>query len=337
MSKQPFVSIVIPCRNEEEYIAACLDSVLAQDYPADSFEILLADGMSNDKTRLLMKEYSCHYANVYWFENSGKIQASALNILILRSKGEIIIRLDAHSSFPRDYISNCVKYLNEYKVDNIGGLWETRAGADTLMAKAIALALAVPFGVGGSRFRLGIDKPAFVETVPFGCYRREVFDRIGLFNENLVRNEDNEFNARLLESGGKILLHPAIKCCYFARPGIISIARQQFQNGFWCTYGVKFSKHPFFWRHLVPMFFVSSLFVSFILGIWLKLFGLIGWGILGLYLFGAVLSSVLVSVKHGFFYFPFLLIVFPILHFPYGIGSICGLGRLGFGWLARKR
>lgn len=327
----PFVSIIIPCRNEEKYLAKCLDSVLTQDYPAERFELLLADGMSEDKTRRIMEDYAHQYPNVRWFENPGKGKTFALNILIGHSIGEIIIRLDAHSRFPSDYVTNCVKYLNEYKVDNVGGFLKTLPGADTDVAKAIAFALASFFGVGGSQFRLGVSKPTMVETVPFGCYRRDVFDRIGLFNENLVRNQDNELNARIVKAGGKILLHPAISCCYFARPGIISIARQHFQNGYWCTYGAMFSEKPFFLRHLVPMAFVMCLILSFILGTWFNLFWWLGIGVLGVYSFANLFASASIAVKYGIRYFPYLLFVFPSLHFPYGIGSIWGAVSLLFG------
>lgn len=335
---QPFVSVVIPCYNEEKYLQGCLDSILDQNYPTDRFEILLADGMSKDRTRLIMREYAGRYSQLQWFENSKMILPVGLNVLIRKAKGEVVIRLDAHSSFPNDYISQCVKYLSEYNVDCVGGLWETRAGADTVIAKAIVLALTSLFGVGGSKFRLGINKPMLVETVPFACYRRDVFDRIGFFNEDMVRNEDVEFNTRLKKSGGKILLHPAISSVYFARPDILSATKQKFQDGFWCIYGIRFANEggAFFLRHLVPMVFILCLLVSLILGIWLKLFWWLGLGILGLYILGVILVSVLVSTKHGFLYFPFLMVIFSALHFSYGIGSICGIGRIVFGGVRKK-
>lgn len=320
-----FVSILIPCRNEEKYLARCLDSVLAQDYPADRFELLLADGMSEDRTREVMQEYSQRYKNVRWFENLGKSQAKALNIMLQQARGEVIIRLDAHSSFPKDYISNCVKYLSEFKADNVGGLWETCAGADTPLAKCIAWALTSPFGVGGARFRLGVNEPVIAETVPFGCYRKDVFDWIGLFNENMVRNEDNEFNSRLTRAGGKILLHPAIKCRYFARASYVSMVRQKFQDGFWCVYGIKFvGNRAFFPRHLVPMALVVSLLISFIAGLWLSLFLWLGVVIAVVYFSAAIFASFVSASKHGMGYWPYFMIIFPSFHFAYGAGSLSG-------------
>ena len=338
MIHRPFVSIIIPCRNEEKYLVNCLDSVLAQDYLFNCFELLLADGMSEDKTRLIMEDYTRRYPNVHWFENPKKILPTGLNILISKAKGEIIIRLDAHSHFPSNYISKCVKYLNEYNVDSVGGFLETRVGADTVVAKAIVVALTSLFGVGGSRFRLGIRKPVLVESVPFACYRRDVFDRVGLFNEKMMRNEDVEFNTRLKKAGGKILLHPEINSVYFARPDILSAIRQKFQDGFWCVYGMKFAKvRAFFPRHLIPMIFVACLTFSFILGIWLKPFLWLGLGVLGFYSLANIFTSVFVSVKYGFIYFPFLMVIFSSLHFSYGIGSLCGILRLISEGLIRKR
>lgn len=330
MNRKLFVSVIVPCRNEEVYLRRCMDSILAQDYPSASFELLLADGMSGDGTRLIMEEYAMRYNNIFWFENPKRILPAGLNILIHKAKGDIIIRLDAHSYFPCDYISKCVKYLDEYNVDSIGGIWETRPGADTMVAKAIAIALTNLFGVGGSRFRLGIEKPTLVESVPFACYRRRVFDRIGFFNEKMVRNEDVEFNTRLRKTGGKILLHPEISSVYFARPNMASAARQKFQDGFWCVYGIKFAsgRGAFFPRHLIPMLFVTCLILSFIFGIWLKLFFLLSIGIIGLYVTMDILASLAAAIKYSFPYFLLFLIIFPLFHFSYGVGSLCGLMRL---------
>lgn len=322
---RPFVTIMIPCRNEEKYIGICLDSIIAQDYPSERMEILVADGMSTDNTRKVLEAYTARDARVRWFENLGKSQTCALNLLIGKSAGEIIVRMDAHSSVPENYVSNCVKYLIEYGVDNVGGVWKTLPGADTATAQAIALALTSLFGVGGSRFRLGVKNPTMVETVPFGCYRREIFSRIGLFNEKLVRNEDNEFNTRLIKAGGKILLHPNIKSSYRARPDLWSVARQHFLNGFWCTYGLRFSERPFFLRHLVPMGFVCFLVFSLTFGIWMRVFLCAGLAVAGFYICCVIGASSMLAFRHRVGYFLYFLVIFPLLHFSYGVGSLCGV------------
>jgi GT2 family glycosyltransferase len=291
-------------------------------------EVLIAEGMSSDRTRVILEDYSSLHPNIHWFENPAKITVAGLNLLIGRAKGEIILRMDAHSLFPREYVSKCVRYLNEYKVDNVGGVLETLPGADTAVARAIALALTSRFGVGGAAFRIGVSEPAIVDTVPFGCYRSGIFARIGLFNENLIRSEDNEFNARLAKTGGKILLHPEIKCGYFARPDIPSIINQYFRNGFGCVYSAKFAESPFFLRHLAPVGCLIFFAACMLLGIWFKYLLWLGCGSLLLYIIGALAASAILAVKYGWRHFLYLLIVFPVLHISYGIGSLWGICRL---------
>lgn len=337
--QETLISIIIPCCDEEKFIAKLLDSILTQDYPKDRIEVLIIDGLSDDRTRSIIKEYVRRYSFIRMLDNVKRIVPIALNIGIRESKGDIIIRMDAHSSFPSDYVSKCVKYLNEHKVDNVGGvvdnvegLWVTLSVENSVKAKAIAIALSSPFGVGNSYFRIGIKEPKFVDTVPFGCYRREVFDRIGLFNENLVRNQDIEFNLRLKKAGGKILLVPDIISYYYARSNLRGLFSNNFLNGFWVIYSMKFAKLPFSIRHLVPLAFLGTLILGLILSFfYFKLFYLFIF-VLGLYLLFNISISLLIAFKNGLKYFPFLIISFLTLHFSYGFGSLWGSVKL----LARK-
>lgn len=226
------VSIIIPCRNEEKFIGKCLDSIIAQDYPIDNLEVLVVDGMSEDNTRKIVKNYIQKYSFVKLLENPQKIVPTALNIGIKNAKGDIFIIMGAHSIYEKDYIFKCVKYLHAYDVDNVGGIGITLPGDNTIIAKSIALALSHPFGVGNAYFRIGSKEPRYVDTVPFGCYKREVFDRIGLFDEDLVRNQDDEFNLRLIKNGGKILLGPDIISYYYARDSIHKLWKMYFQYGY---------------------------------------------------------------------------------------------------------
>ena len=219
-------------------------------------------------------------------------------------------------------------YLQEYNADNVGGICITSPGDNTAIAKTIAIALSQPFGVGNSYFRIGLKEPKYVDTVPFGCYRKEVFDRIGLFNENLVRNQDIEFNLRLKNFGGKILLVPDIVSYYFARNTLSGMARNNFWNGFWVIYSTKYAKMPFSLRHLIPFVFVVSLLSSLIGSI--LYFPLI-------YLFSGIIISYLItnlffSIKNafskGFKILPLLAVTFFTLHFSYGLGSIWGFIKL---------
>ena len=213
--KLPFVSIIIPCRNEEPFILKCLNSLFLQDYPKEKLEILVIDGASEDKTKKIIQEYIKKHPFVKLLENPQKFTPIGLNIGIKEAKGDVIARMDAHAEYEKEYISKCVKYLNKYKVDNVGGVMITLSRKDTIWGKAIIAVLSHRFGVGNARFRVGAQKPVLVDTVFGGCYRREVFNKIGYFNENLVRGQDMDFNLRLRKAGGKILLVPKIKSYYY--------------------------------------------------------------------------------------------------------------------------
>ena len=191
------VSIIIPCRNEEKFIGKCLDSIIAQNYPQDKLEVLVVDGRSTDGTKEIVEEYAQKYPFIKVLDNPRKIAPTALNVGIKGAKNEIIIRMDAHNVYEKSYVSKCIKYLRESNVDNVGGIWVTLPGDNTIIARSIALALSHPFGVGNSYFRIGSKKPRLVDTIPFGCYRKEVFKEVGLFNENLIRNQDIELNLRI--------------------------------------------------------------------------------------------------------------------------------------------
>ena len=188
------VSIIIPCRNEEKYIGKCLESIIKQAYPKDKIEILIIDGMSEDNTRGIIERYIKKYQYIKLINNSKRIVPTALNIGIKRAMGDIIIRIDVHSSYPCDYIEKIVLWIEKSKADNVGGILIVKPGAETVIAKAIASVLSHPFGVGNALFRIGIKNPQYVDTVPLGAYKRTVFDKIGLFDEDLVRNQDDEFN-----------------------------------------------------------------------------------------------------------------------------------------------
>lgn len=325
---KPKVSIIIPCSNEEKHIAKCLDSIIVQDYPKDKLEVLVVDGMSTDGTRGIVKEYTQKYPFIKLLDNPKRVVPSALNMGINEAKGEIIMRMDAHTTYKKKYVSKCVKYLNECNVDNIGGTIITLPGDTTVLAQSIALALSHPFGVGNSYFRIGSKEPRFVDTVPFGCYKREVFNRIGLFNENLVRNQDIEFNLRLKKASGKTLLVPDIVSYYHARSTLGALAKNNFQNGFWVIYSNKFTKMSFSLRHLVPFFFVLSLIGSLVSSLFYKPFIYLFCFIFGLYLIANIFFSFKISLQNSLKYFPFLILSFVTLHFSYGFGSLWGLVKM---------
>ena len=325
------ISIIIPCRNEEKYINKCLDSVINQDYSKEILEVLVIDGMSKDNTKKILEDYSHRYHFIRYLENPKKITPCALNIGIKNAKGEIIIRMDAHAKYEKYYISKCVKYLNEYNVDNVGGNMITLPIEDTLIGRSIVKVLTSKFGVGNSAFRTGSKEPKFVDTVFGGCYRKEVFDKIGLFNENLSSSQDMEFNLRLIRSGGKILLVPDILSYYYTRSNPVSFIKNNFRNGFWAVYPLKFVKIPLRWRHYIPLAFVSALLGSALLAFYWRIFGYFFLFITGLYLLGnAFFSAKIVVSEKNWRYFFITILTFTIFHLSYGFGSMVGLVKVLF-------
>jgi cellulose synthase/poly-beta-1,6-N-acetylglucosamine synthase-like glycosyltransferase len=325
MSNLPSVSIIIPCRNEEKYIRECLNSIIASEYNKDKLEILVADGLSDDETRDIIKEYSQRYSFVKLLDNPKKIVPTALNIGIRAARGEVIIRMDAHTMYEKDYILKCVKYLKEYDVENVGGVVITLPSSDKAIAKSIAHALSHPFGVGNSYFRIGADKPIFVDTVPFGCFKREVFEKVGLFNEFLVRNQDDEFNSRIIKSGGKVLLVPEIVSHYYARDSISTLWRMYFQYGYFKPLVASNVGAVLTLRQLMPSFFILSLIVS---GVGSLMFSPLKWLfllIISLYLLCILTFSLSISIKRDFKCILTLPLVFSVLHISYGLGYFKGI------------
>lgn len=326
MPDSAFVSVIIPARNEEKFIARCLESFLKQDYPQHLIEIIIVDGMSEDRTEQIVSEYMTNYSNIKLLKNKRKVTPTALNIGIKNAKGDYILFAGAHSEIPPDYVSKCVKYIIEYDADNVGGIVITKPRENTLKGKVIVELLSHPFGVGGSKFRIGIDKPTEVDTVPFGCYRREVFEKIGFFNEHLIRNQDIDLNLRLKRAGGKIMLFPDISLTYYARSSFWELWKNNFGNGFWVIYASKFSKFPFSLRHLIPFLFVFFLICGSILSIISFYILEIFFAVLGLYAILDFLYSLSISRKLKSFKAFFLLFFgFFSLHISYGLGSISGL------------
>ena len=291
----------------------------------EEMEILVVDGMSDDGTRDIVKHYAEQYPFIRLFDNQKKIVPTALNIGINNSRGVIIVRMDAHNIYEKDYISQCVKYLMESEADNVGGVWITLPGAGTSTAHAIALALAHPFGIGNASYRIGAKEPKYVDTVPFGCYKKEVFQKIGLFDEDLVRNQDDEFNLRLIKNGGKILLVPDIVSYYYARDSISKLFRMYFQYGYFKPLVAKKVGGVLTWRQLIPCLFVGSLIASSALSVVFKPFLWVFLLILSIYLAANLAFSFQISMKKGLKYLPVLPVVFSTIHVSYGTGYLKGI------------
>jgi glycosyltransferase involved in cell wall biosynthesis len=268
----PFISIIVPCYNEEATIQHLLDAVLAQTYPHAQMELIISDGMSTDKTREVIAAFQSEHPDlsIRVVDNTVRAIPAALNQAIKNSRGEIIIRLDAHSMPIPEYAARCVSAHEAGKGANIGGVWEIRAGADTWIAESIACAAAHPLGVGDAMYRLNAKEGA-VDTVPFGSFRRTLLDKIGMFDETLLANEDYEFNTRVRESGGNVWLDPSIRSVYFSRSTLGKLADQYWRYGFWKFQMLKRYPHTLRWRQALPPLFVLSLFVLLVLSLFVGL------------------------------------------------------------------
>lgn len=322
------VSVIIPCRNEAGWIARCLDSIADNDYPKDRLEVLIVDGMSDDGTREIVEDYTARYPYMRLLDNPKKITPSALNVGIETAKGDIIMRMDAHYEYQPNYIKKLIAWLEESGADNVGGLVVMKPANDTAIARAIAVAVCHPFGVGNAYYRIGTSKPRWVDTVPFGCYRKEVFDRIGRFDEELVRNQDIEFNLRLRKLGGTILLVPDIVIHGQARGSLSKLWRMYYQYGYFNPLVVWNLGGKMSLRQIITPAFVGSIFVSLILAAWFPWMLLVCGAILAAY-FSTMISCSISSVrKHGVACALRLPLVFSILHISHGLGFIRGLFHL---------
>ena len=248
----------MPVRNEEEYVRASLQSLVDQSYPASECEIIVVDGRSSDRTREIIEEIRTQNPQVRCLDNPAGIVPTAMNIGIRAARGEVIIRADGHNVYPRDYAANCVKYLEETGADNVGGPCLTVAADETFSARLVAAVLSSPFGVGNSKFRTRSEE-GFVDTVPFGAFRREIFDRVGMYNEKLVRNQDNELNARIRKAGGTIYLTPALTTRYHPVRSFMGLLKYAFKTSQWHIFTLRENKESMGLRHFAPAIFLVLL------------------------------------------------------------------------------
>jgi len=325
MTDIPFISVVIPCYNEEKYIPSLMENLLSQDYPKDKSEIIFADGMSTDRTKLLLNEYARVWPQILVIDNPGRYVPTGLNAAIQASHGAVVIRMDAHSIYPLDYWKVLVSKLADHQADNVGGVWDSQPGADTDEARAIVLATSHPLGIGNAGYRLGGDRDAEADTVPFGCFRRDVFDRFGYFDLQLVRNQDDEFNGRILKNGGKIVLIPSVRIKYFARENRRKLSRMFYQYGlFKPLVNIKLGS-PATLRQFAPPVFVISLILLIVLSFWWPLFAVLFCLEILLYGTAIIVTSWALTRKHGIRLFWHTALTFPVIHLSYGTGYISGI------------
>ena len=326
----PFVSVLIPIRNEGNYISQCLQAVTRQDYPSDLFEILISDGLSTDNTRSLVADWMKNDSRIRLFDNPKQIVPTGMNILIPKAKGEILIRVDGHCVIASDYVTNCVRHLQEKGVDGVGG--PMRSIGEDLISQVTALAMSSKFGVGNSSFRTETGQTKLADTVPFPAYTRAIIEKVGLYDEELVRNQDDEYNYRIREAGGKILLAEDVSSEYYSRGSLKKLWKQYFQYGFWKVRVLQ--KHPrqMSLRQFVPLAFVLAL----ILTLFLSFLAPWGWKallvLLAAYLLANLSASVITAADQGFKKLLLLPLAFAIIHLSYGLGFLVGLFKFWNRW-----
>ncbi len=325
------LSVIVPIYNEEKYIAKCIDSMLEQDYPKDDLEIILVDGMSNDHTREIVAKYTAKHPFIRLIDNPNRIAPWAMNLGIKEAKGDVIMRLDAHAAYEKNYFSTLVTALNKYNADNVGAVCHTDVLNKTPKTLAIREVLSNKFGVGNSMFRTGITRTQEVETVPFGCWKRETFDKYGMYDVRLVRNQDIELNKRIIRGGGKIVIVPDTYSTYMARETYKALAKNNYGNGKWNILTVYYTKEmrSLSLRHFVPFVFVLSLIVPTLVSLfWLPALCVSALAFCAYLLtLGCVSAKLAMSKGLNFFY---LLISFLVLHVSYGCGSLIGVMKLPF-------
>ncbi|MEQ1760391.1 MAG: glycosyltransferase family 2 protein [Vicinamibacterales bacterium] len=332
------MSVVIPCRNEAAYITGCLDSITKGDYPVDRLEILVVDGLSDDETPDLVRDYARNRPHIRLLSNHKRVTPAALNMGIAEARGAVIVRIDAHARVAPDYVRQCISALRQYRAANVGGVMHTIPSRDTPSSRAIAISISHPFGVGNSVFRTHRSEPCQVDTVFGGCYPRQVFEHVGRYNEQLVRGQDMEFNLRLRRAGGRIMFVPEIVSHYFARTSYTAFARHNWANGIWAVRPFALSDIvPVRPRHLVPLAFVLTLIGMLALSALTPLVRPVTMALVVVYGLACVTASCVAGwQRRDLAAVPLLPIMFATLHLGYGAGSLVGVVQLFHAQLWRR-
>lgn len=328
-----FVTILVPCRDEADYIEPCLSSIIAGDYPHERMEVLVIDGMSQDRTREIVGQYSARYPFVRLLDNERQITPCGLNVGIRQAKGDVIVRMDAHATYSSQYLSKLIAQLVSSGADNVGGVRVSVPGRNGIIPAAIAIAVSHPFGVGSALYQVGSGEPRWVDTVWGGCYRKEIFARIGQFDERFTRNQDDEFNHRLILNGGKILLVPEVLAYYHARSSLLKLGRTYYQYGYFKPLTALKWRRILTVRQLVPAGFLVGLLAALLIGQWIPA---LLWLLVGMVaLYGLANVVVAMSTIRTVPWQPALCtaFVFPIIHVSYGVGYLHGMWDF---WLWRR-
>lgn len=315
------VAIVIACRNEEKYIGRCLDSIVALNYDKSLLQVLVCDGLSTDRTQEIVKGYEAKYPFIRLLINQNKTAPYAFNLGIKSTTTDYVLIFGAHGELYPDYITNCLDaFGRDPQIGCVGGYTENVMEDE--ISEVIACAMSSPFGVGNAHFRTG-TKEGYVDTVGMGTYKREVFSKVGMYDEELTRNQDDEFNFRVAKAGYRIYLDPRLKTKYYVRASYGKLYKQYYQYGYWKVYVNAKHRTVTTARQLVPLFFVLfltvglavSLFHIYLFAAWLF--------VLLMYILGGAVAAARVSRKIS--NIPKILYTFFILHWSYGYGYLAGI------------
>lgn len=324
------VSIICPVYNEDKHIGKCLDSILNQSFSGET-EIILIDGNSTDNTRQIIQAFRKKYSNIILLDNPARFTPVSLNIGINRAVGEFIIRIDAHSYYPSNYVDTLITSSLRLNADNVGCVIKTKPANDSIKCRAIAYVLSHPFGVGNSYFRVGTFQTLKVDTVPFGCFKRSLFEKIGLFDEELLVNQDDEFNSRIIKYGGEIYLLPDISVDYFARDSIYKTIRMFYQYGLYKPLVNSKLGATTTIRQIFPLLFLLGISGGPIIGLFYSRIYFLYLIIIFLYFFLAIYFSINSLNKIRERVVLYMPIVFFMVHISYGYGYLLGQIKVLFG------
>jgi len=325
-ARLPSVSVVMPIRNEAQFIEESLEALLDQDYPQDRLELIVVDGMSEDGTRAIVQRLADRNRNMVLVDNPRRITPAGMNLGIRRATGTVILRVDGHAVVPRDYVNQCLEWLLKSKAEGVGGA--VNSTGTSYVGEAIAVGMSSPFGVGSSGFRTAGNhgKPVRVDTLPFWAFRRRVFDRIGMFNEQMVRHQDYELNYRLRQSGGEIFLLPWLRVKYYVRSTMRKLWRQYWQYGIWKGRFLRTHPRSLRLRHLAPPVLVMALLLALLLTWWAPALGARCLAALaGCYLSFLFAATLWLGLKEGFKHTPLIPLILASIHLTWGAGIWAGL------------
>lgn len=323
----PLVSVIVPCFNEQSTIHLLLEAVCRQSFALQDIEVIIADGLSTDRTREEVAAFQAQHPEliIRLVDNPKRIIPAGLNQALAAAQGDYIIRLDAHSMPTQDYIARCIEGLEADKGENVGGVWEIKPRGSGLVERAIAIAASHPFGVGDARYRY-TNQAGYVDTVPFGSFKRQTFVKFGMFDENLLTNEDYEFNARLRQNGARVWLNPGIRSVYFARPDLASLAKQYWRYGFWKWRMLKRYPQTLRWRQALPPIFVAAVATLGILAFFGPLARILFAALLVTYLLVILAGSLPAASRNGDIRLAgAVTLAIAVMHFSWGAGFLWSL------------